>query len=107
MLRSVWFSNLDLMVGNIQFLQDDDYEYQQPSEPYFTHQSNQSEQCYLTTNKYYDDAGYRVSTRHNCNCTGDCDNYDRHVTKLEHDLINIKLNDSINEYAELYSELSK
>ena len=98
MLRSVWFSNLDLMVGNIQFLQDDDYEYQQPSEPYFTHQTNQSEQCYLTTNKYYDDIGYRTGTTANCNRT---------ISELEHDIINIRLNDSIKCNTELYTKLSK
>ena len=64
LLGSVWFSNLDHMVGNIQYLQDDCYEHKQSIEPYKPNQSNKSEQCYLTKHiKYYDDAGYRASSR--------------------------------------------
>ena len=64
MFRSVWFSNMDCMVDNIRYLQDDHYEYQQPSEPYQPNQSNKPEQCYLTKHfKYYDDTGYRASSR--------------------------------------------
>lgn len=64
MFRSVWFSNMDCLVNNIRYLQDDEYKYQQPSEPYQPNQSRKSEQCYLTKHiKYYDDAGYRASSR--------------------------------------------
>jgi len=64
LLGSVWFSNLDNMVGNIQYLQDDHYEPKQSSESYKSDQSNKSEQCCLTKHiKYYDDAGYRASSR--------------------------------------------
>jgi hypothetical protein len=64
MFRSVWFSNMDCVVNNIRYLQDDSYEYQQPSEPCESNQPVKSEQCYLTKHvKYYDDAGYRASSR--------------------------------------------
>jgi len=64
MFRSVWFSNMDCVVNNTRYLQDDGYKYQQPSEPYQPNQSSKSEQCYLTKHiKYYDDAGYRASSR--------------------------------------------
>jgi hypothetical protein len=63
LLGSVWFSNLDNMVGNIQYLQDDHYEYKQPSEPYKSDQSNKSEFSVVKHIKYYDDAGYRASSR--------------------------------------------
>ena len=105
MLRSVWFANLDIMVNNIRYLQDDEYEYQQPSEPYKSDQSDKSELGVINHIKYYDDIGYRASTGHECTCTGDCDNYDRAVSKLDNDLINIKLNDSINDNNELYTKL--
>ena len=83
------------MVGNIRYVQDD---------------LSESEQCYLTSkpyqsnqpefgHKYYDDIGYRASARHECTCTGDCDNYDRHVSQ--------RLDDSIKQHHELYSELAK
>jgi hypothetical protein len=95
MLRSVWFANLDIVVNNIRYLQDDDYEYQQPSEPYKSNKSDQSELGIVNHVKYYDDIGYRPS---NTTIIGA-------VSKLEHDLINAKLNDSINEHNELYTKL--
>ena len=99
MLGSIWFANLDILVGNIQFLQDDDYEYQQPSESYKPYKPNEPEQCHLTKHiKYYDDIGYRVSNTTSTTLNGS-------ISKLEHDLINIKLNDSINEYSDLYAKL--
>ena len=99
MLRSIWFANLDIMVDNIRYLQDDEYEYQQPSEPYKSSESNEPEQCYLTKHiKYYDDIGYRVSNTTSTTLTGS-------VSKLDNDLINIKLNDSINDNNELYTKL--
>lgn len=97
MFRSVWFANMDCVVDNIRYLQDDDYQYQQPSEPYFTDQPNKSEQCYLTKHtKYYDDIGYRASTTAN---------YSRTISDFEHDIINIRLNDSIKCNTELYTKL--
>jgi len=63
LLGSVWFSNLDNMVGNIQYLQDDHYEPKQSSESYKSDQSNKSELSVIKHIKYYDDAGYRASSR--------------------------------------------
>ena len=96
MLGSIWFANLDCLVGNIQYLQDDGYEYQQPSEPYQPNQSDQSELGIVNHIKYYDDIGYRPSNT--TTITGA-------ISKLEHDLINVKLNDSTHEYHELYTKL--
>ena len=96
MLRSVWFANLDLLVDNIRYLQDDDYEYQQPSESYKSDKPDQSKLGVVNHVKYYDDIGYRPSNT--TAITGA-------VSKLEHDLINAKLNDSINEHNELYTKL--
>ena len=103
MLGSIWFANLDCLVGNIQYLQDDPSESKQYNISSKSYQSNQPE----FGHKYYDDIGYRASSRHECTCTGDCDNYDRNITKLEHDIINLKLNDSIKQHHELYTKLSK
>ena len=96
MLGSIWFANLDCLVNNVQYMCDDDYEYQQPSESYKSDKSDKPKLGLVTVNhvKYYDDIGYRTSTTLNGS-----------VSKLEHDLINIKLNDSINEYSELYAKL--
>ena len=63
LLGSVWFSNLDHMVGNIQYLQDDSYEHKQSIESYKSDQSNKSEFSVVKHIKYYDDAGYRASSR--------------------------------------------
>ena len=99
MFRSVWFANMDCVVDNIRYLQDDDYKYQQPSEPYQPNQPYKSEQCGLTKHtKYYDDIGYRTGTTANCNRT---------ISELEHDIINIRLNDSIKCNTEFYTKLSK
>ena len=100
MFRSIWFANMDCLVGNIQYLQDDGYEYQQPSEPYQPDKSDQSELGIVNHIKYYDDVGYRASHTTSTNLTGS-------ISKLEHDLVNIKLNDSIQQHHELYTKLSK
>ena len=97
MLRSVWFANMDIMVCNIKYVCDDSYEYKQPSESYKSDKSNEPEQRHLKKHiKYYDDIGYRASSATTLNGS---------ISKLEHDLINIKLNDSINEYSDLYAKL--
>ena len=100
MFGSIWFANMDCLVGNVKYLHDDGYEYQQPSEPYFTDQSDKSEFGIVNHVKYYDDIGYRASHTTSTNLTGS-------ISKLEHDLVNIKLNDSIQQHHELYTELSK
>ena len=94
MFRSVWYANMDCMVGNIQYLQDDDSEPEQRDLASESYKSSQPE----FGHKYYDDIGYRTSTRHKCACTGDCD-CDRNIY--------VKLDDSIKCNTELYTKLSK
>jgi hypothetical protein len=96
MLRSVWVSNLDCLVNNIRYLQDDKYEYQQPSEPYKSYKSDKSELGVVNHVRYYDDIGYRPS---------DTTAIIGAVSKLEHELVNAKFNDSLNEHNELYTKL--
>ena len=70
MLGSVWFANLDIMVNNVRYLHDDEYEYQQPSEPYKSDQSNESKQCDKSANNNCTDStcGTCNGTRPNCYC---------------------------------------
>ena len=96
MLRSVWFANLDCMVNNIRYLQDDEYEYQQPSEPYKSDKSDKSKLGTVNHVRYYDDIGYRP---------GNTTAIIGAVSQLEHELVNAKFNDSINEHNELYTKL--
>jgi hypothetical protein len=96
MFRSVWFANLDIMVNNIRYLQNDKYEYKQPSEPYKPYKSDKYELGVINHVRYYDDIGYRPS---------DTTAIIGAVSKLEHELVNTKFNDSINEHNELYTKL--
>ena len=68
MFRSVWFANLDHLVGNIQYLQDDVDKPKQSGIANQSDKSNESKQC----DKSADHNCANHSTR-TCNCTGhDC-----------------------------------
>mgnify|MGYP003335808919 FL=1 len=88
MLRSVWFANLDCLVDNIKYLHDDSDEHQQPNEPYFTDQSNKSE----LGDKSADQSNHICTSHTNrtCNCTGDCDDYDRGDALPKWDYVKIR-----------------
>jgi hypothetical protein len=72
MLGPIWFANLDCLVNNVRYLHDDSYEYKQPSEPYFTDKSNESELGNKSANAGNDYAtshcGTCHGTRPNCYC---------------------------------------
>jgi hypothetical protein len=67
MFRSVWFSNLDCMVDNIRYLQDDGDERKQCSKSSESGKSVESKQCDQPSHHC---ANHSTRT---CNCTGhDC-----------------------------------
>ena len=108
MLGSIWFANLDIMVNNVRYLHDDEYEYQQPSEPYKPDQSNESKQCDKS-------ASHNCSSTPNrtCNCAGskcatdgESGHYFGSNTKWEYTKIRKHIWDSINDNDKLYSKLS-
>ena len=65
MLRSVWFANLDHLVGNIQYLQDDGDEHKQSNITDQSNQSNESKQCDKSTSHNCANHSTRI-----CNCIG-------------------------------------
>lgn len=68
MLRSIWFANLDCLVGITQYLQDDGDKLKQPNIANQSDKSNESE----LSNKSANHNCAHHSTR-TCNCTGhDC-----------------------------------
>lgn len=102
MLGSVWFANLDHLVGNVQYLHDDSDEYQQPGESYFANKSDKSEQCHQSTSRNCTSHSNRT-----CNCTGskcatnwDIGHYFGSNAVTKH------FNDSVNEHNDLYAKLS-
>ena len=100
MFRSVWFSNLDVLVDNIRYLQDDYKQCKQRSESCKPYQSVESKQR---------DQSSHYCTNHStrtCNCTGhDCiDNDSRNADYFGSHCAK-HLNDSANEYNELYIKL--
>jgi hypothetical protein len=67
MLRSIWFANLDCMVGITQYLQDDSDEPKQCGKSCKSNQSTESKQCGEPSHNC---ANHSTRT---CNCTGhDC-----------------------------------
>ena len=67
MFRSVWFANLDLMVDNIRYLQDDGDEHKQSNVANQSDKSNESKQC---SEPSHNCAHHSTRT---CNCAGhDC-----------------------------------
>lgn len=68
MLRSIWFSNMDCLVGITQYLHDDSDEHKQSNIANQSNKSNESKQC----NKSASHICANHSTR-TCNCAGhDC-----------------------------------
>ena len=65
MFGSIWFANMDCLVGNVQYLYDDGNKYQQPSEPYFANKSDEPEQCNQSTSHNCPSHANRT-----CNCAG-------------------------------------
>ena len=67
LFRSVWFANLDCMVGNIQYLQDDGNKLKQPN---IASQPNKSDESKQRSEPSHNCAHHSART---CNCTGhDC-----------------------------------
>ena len=68
MFRSVWFANLDCVVDNIRYLQDDSDKFKQSSIANQSNKSNESELSDKSANHYCTHHPART-----CNCTGhDC-----------------------------------
>jgi len=94
MLRSVWFANLDFMVNNIRYLQDD---------------GSERKQCDFTDkpNKSFESDSHNCAhhSARTCNCTGhDCIDNDGNTSYFGSDSAK-HFNDSVNEYNELYTKL--
>ena len=100
MFRSVWFANLDLMVDNIRYLQDDGDELEQSNVTNKSDQSNESKQC---SEPSHNCAHHSTRT---CNCAGhDCIDNDNGNTSYFGSDSAKHFNDSVNEYNELYTKL--
>ena len=104
MLGSVWFDNLDIMVNNVRYLHDDEYEYQQPGEPYKSDQPNESKLGDKSANNNCTDSACGIcnGTRPNCYCNYPINNGD----KWEYTKVRKHILDSIDDNDKLYSKLS-
>jgi hypothetical protein len=109
MLGSIWFANMDCLVGNFRYLHDDGYEYQQPSEPYKSDKPNES--------KFGDKQIHQCSVYANrvCNCddgTSCDDGYDDNDS--DDPIVNIDriydtkrfFNDNIYQFDEFHNKLT-
>ena len=103
MLRSIWFANLDNLVGITQYLQDDGNERKQSNIADQSYKSNESE---LSDKSASHNCAHH-STR-TCNCTGhDCiDNDSTGNTSYFGSHSAKHFNDSVNDNEQLYRKLS-
>jgi hypothetical protein len=100
LLGSVWFSNLDHLVGNIQYLQDD---VDKPKQSGITDQSDKPNESEQRVEPSHNCAHHPART---CNCTGhDCVDNDNRNTSYFGSHSAKHFNDSLNDNEQLYRKL--
>jgi hypothetical protein len=101
LLGSVWFSNLDHLVGNIQYLQDD---VDKPKQSGIANQSDKPNESKQRTEPSHNCAHHSART---CNCTGhDCIDNDNRNTSYFGSNSAKHFDDSVNDNEQLYRKLS-
>ncbi len=100
LLGSVWISNLDNLVGNIQYLQNDGNKCKQSDITNQSDKSNESNQCVESTDRTSNICGNCNGTRPNCYCTYNIKRRTRYyddigyrggINQLDNDLISLQL----------------